>query len=115
MAINQVINGSIRFRSRAELDRDWTLLTRNYLLYTRNNEDASGLAKGNTFQDRFQIGAAWRPVDHNQWNGLARYEYKKVRDDSTSKDATGVSTGEDYRTHIASAHIRTIIRAVRGG
>ncbi|HPH08918.1 MAG: hypothetical protein V9G21_12935 [Methylotenera sp.] len=88
-----------------KLDRDWTLLTRNYLLYTRNNEDASGLAKGNTFQDRFQIGAAWRPVDHNQWNGLARYEYKKVRDDSLAKDATGVSTGEDYRTHIASAHM----------
>ena len=88
-----------------KLDRDWTLLTRNYLLYTRNNEDASGLAKGNTFQDRFQIGAAWRPVDHNQWNGLARYEYKKVRDDSLAKDATSVATGEDYRTHIASAHM----------
>ena len=88
-----------------KLDRDWTLLTRNYLLYTRNNDDASGNSKGNILQDRFQIGAAWRPVDNNKLNGLARYEYKKVRDDSLIDAITGVSTGEDYRTHIVSAHM----------
>ena len=88
-----------------KLDRDWTLLTRNYLLVTRNNEDTSGNNKGNTFQDRFQIGAAWRPVDHNQWNGLARYEYKKVRDKSITDDPITGNMGEDYHSHIVSAHM----------
>ncbi len=80
-----------------KLDRDWTLLTRNYLLVTQNNEDSQGLSKGNTLQDRYQIGMAWRPVDNNKVNGLARYEYKMVRDKSQAD-------GENYRTHIVSAH-----------
>lgn len=88
-----------------KLDRDWTLLTRNYLLYTRNNDDASGNSRGNTFQDRFQIGAAWRPVDHNQWNGLARYEFRKVRDDSFTADPLTGNVGEDFHSHIMSAHM----------
>lgn len=81
-----------------KLDRDWTLLTRNYLLYTANNENAAGAKVGDTIQDRFQIGAAWRPVDNNKLNGLARYEYKMARDKSQA-------TGDDYRTHIVSAHM----------
>lgn len=88
-----------------KLDRDWTLLTRNYLLYTQNHDDASNNSKGNTLQDRFQIGAAWRPVDHNKLNGLARYEYKKVRDDSIAYDALTGNVGEDYHSHIFSAHM----------
>lgn len=87
-----------------KLDRDWTLLTRNYLLVTRNNDDSSGNSKGNALQDRFQIGAAWRPVDHNQWNALARYEYKKVRDKSITPDLITGNAGEDYRSHIISTH-----------
>jgi len=81
-----------------KLDRDWTLLSRNYLLFTENNEDSNGDKRGNTLQDRFQIGMAWRPVDTNKVNGLARYEYKLVRDDAQA-------TGEDYDTHIVSAHM----------
>ena len=81
-----------------KLDRDWTLLARNYLLYTANNQDAAGLAQGDAFQDRFQIGAAWRPVDNNKVNGLMRYEYKMARDKSQA-------TGDDYDTHIVSTHL----------
>lgn len=88
-----------------KLDRDWTLLTRNYLLYTQNHDDANNNSKGNTLQDRFQIGAAWRPVDNNKLNGLARYEYKKVRDDSIAYDALTGNVGEDYYSHIVSAHM----------
>ncbi len=80
-----------------KIDRDWTILSRNYLLYTDNNDDRQGLKRGNTFQDRFQLGLAWRPVDNNKLNGLARYEYKMVDDKSQAQ-------GEDYRTHIVSAH-----------
>ncbi len=80
-----------------KLNRDWTVLSRNYLLFTDNNDDRQGLQRGNTFQDRFQVGLAWRPVDHNKVNGLMRYEYKLVDDESQAQ-------GEDYRTHIVSTH-----------
>lgn len=80
-----------------KLNRDWTVLTRNYLLFTDNNDDRQGQKRGNTLQDRFQLGLAWRPVDHNKVNGLMRYEYKLVDDDSQLQ-------GEDYRTHIVSTH-----------
>jgi hypothetical protein len=79
-----------------KIDRDWTMLARNYLLYQNNNDS------GTKLEDRFQIGAAWRPVDHNRWNALARYEYKTVNDKTTS---AGVSTnGDNYRAHIVSLH-----------
>ncbi|MED5613521.1 hypothetical protein [Janthinobacterium sp. P210005] len=81
-----------------KLSRDWTLLARNYLLYTRNNDDASGAPVGNVLQDRAQLGFAWRPVDDNRFNGLARYEYKTVRDQSQID-------GDNYRAHIVSTHL----------
>lgn len=80
-----------------KLNQDWTVLTRNYLLFTDNNDDRQGQKRGNTLQDRFQLGLAWRPVDHNKVNGLMRYEYKLVDDDSQVQ-------GENYRTHIISTH-----------
>lgn len=81
-----------------KLDRDWTILARNYLLLTRNQDNASGIAIGNSLQERAQLGFAWRPVDNNRVNGLARYEFKKVRDDAQIE-------GEHYRAHILSAHL----------
>lgn len=81
-----------------KLSRDWTFLARNYLLYTRNNDDASGAPIGNVLQDRAQLGFAWRPVDDNRLNGLARYEYKTVRDQSQID-------GDNYRAHIVSTHL----------
>lgn len=81
-----------------KLDRDWTLLARNYLLYTNNNENADSSERGNTLQDRLQLGAAWRPVDNNVLNGLMRYEYRTVKDQSQL-------AGEDYRSHIVSTHL----------
>ena len=81
-----------------KLDRDWTVLARNYLLYARNHDDSAGAPVDNSMQDRAQLGFAWRPVDHNQFNGLARYEVKIVR------DAIGAS-GENYIAHIISTHL----------
>ena len=79
-----------------KIDRDWTLLARNYLLVQNNNDAVAGVS-GKKLEDRFQIGAAWRPVDHNRWNSLMRYEFKKVSDRS-------VVAGEDYQSHIVSLH-----------
>jgi long-subunit fatty acid transport protein len=76
-----------------KLSRDWTFLARNYLLY-QDNKDA-----GTRLEDRLQVGAAWRPVDHNRWNTLARYEFKTVRDAGTANPLA-----ENYRAHIVSVH-----------
>jgi hypothetical protein len=81
-----------------KISQDWTLLTRNYLMLQINHDDASGNPIGNTFQDRAQIGFAWRPRDNNLVNGLARYEYKTVRDHSQVN-------GDDYVAHILSGHL----------
>jgi hypothetical protein len=81
-----------------KLNRDWTLLTRNYALYTRNHDNASGAPVGNVLQDRAQLGFAWRPVDHNQVNALARYEFKTVKDHAQTE-------GDNYTAHILSTHV----------
>ena len=80
------------------LDRNWTLLARNYMLFNRYHSDAQGLPKGNVFQDRFQLGAAWRPADDSRWAGLFRYDYKIDRDNS-------LVGATNYYAHIASANL----------
>jgi hypothetical protein len=76
-----------------KLDRDWTLLARNYLLATAYS------AKGDVLQDRAQLGLAWRPVDHNRFNALAKIEHKQER------DASNAAVGDlQSRAWIASAH-----------
>ncbi len=80
-----------------KLSRDWTLLARNYAFY----QDGSAL--GTRLENRFQIGGAWRPVDHNRWNMLSRYEFKTVRD-QTRVSASSALAPENYRAHILSLH-----------
>jgi len=76
-----------------KLDRDWTLLARNYLLRT------DYAARGDVLQDRAQVGLAWRPVDHNRFNALAKLEHKLERDGSNA------AVGElRSRAWIASTH-----------
>jgi hypothetical protein len=78
-----------------KLDDDWTLLLKNYLLTQFNRDDAAGAAMGDMHQERFLAGFAWRPVEHNQVNALARYEFKSIDDKSQP-------LGEQYEAHIAS-------------
>jgi hypothetical protein len=78
-----------------KMDRDWTFLARNYLLINKFDN-------GSRIQDRLQIGAAWRPVDHNRFNALGRYEYKTQRD--SRPVSTGVTPEDTYRAHIFSVH-----------
>jgi len=92
-----------------KLNRDWTLLVRNYMLInsyastpaTSNNglalpvvTTASGYR---ALQNRFQVGAAFRPVDSNRWDALTKYEYK------TSRNADGL-LGLREQVHMASLH-----------
>ncbi len=93
----------VQFMLARKLSRDWTLLSRNYLLSTRYD------ARGDVLQDRFQLGVAYRDTDRNRINALARYEYKLERDESglTLMDG-GIVDGssQDVRTraHIVSTH-----------
>ncbi len=76
-----------------KLDRDWTLLARNHYLRTDYT------ARGDVLQDRAQLGLAWRPVDHNRFNALAKIEHKLER------DASNAAAGDlQSRAWIASTH-----------
>jgi FimV-like protein len=76
-----------------KLDRDWTLLARNYLLQTKYDRG------GEVFQDRAQLGLAYRDTDTNRVNALAKVEYK-VEEDSSNALLGDLSS----RAWIASAH-----------
>ena len=65
-----------------KINRDWTFLGRNYLLQT------DYAAHGGVFQDRVQLGAAYRDTDTNRVNALGKYEYK------TEVDASNAAVGE---------------------
>ncbi len=91
----------LQFLAARKLNRDWTVLARNYLLRTVY------AARGDVLQDRFQVGVAYRDTDTNRINALARYEYKLEKDESgMDGSGFGSDTGQDIRTsaHIVSAH-----------
>lgn len=66
-----------------KLDRDWTLLVRDYV--NRISPAASGAA--DRFQNRFQLGFAYRPVDHNRFDALGLFERKIDTDRVARTDA----------------------------
>ncbi|MDO9404673.1 MAG: hypothetical protein Q7T87_11640 [Polaromonas sp.] len=59
-----------------KLDRDWTLLAREYASII-NPRNALGVDR---LQSRFQVGFAYRPVDNNKFDALGLYERKTDRD-----------------------------------
>jgi hypothetical protein len=76
-----------------KLDRDWTLLGRNYLLKTNY------AARGDVLQDRLQVGLAYRETDTNRINALGKVEYK------FEQDASNAAVGElRSRAFIVSTH-----------
>jgi hypothetical protein len=89
-----------------KLARDWTGLVRNYYLRQYNNQDSLGTPLADGWQDRFQIGFAYRPVDHNKLDVLSKYEYLTENNiNSGSVDENGQPTGgERARAHILSTH-----------
>jgi hypothetical protein len=59
-----------------KLDRDWTLLARDQLLFT------DYAARGDVLQNRAQAGVAYRDTDTNRINALAKVEHKYESDSS---------------------------------
>lgn len=55
-----------------KLDRNWTLLARDYV----NRVQPRIALAGDRFQNRFQVGFAYRPVDNNQFDALGVFERK---------------------------------------
>jgi hypothetical protein len=72
---------------------NWTGLIRNYMLFTDDQSRA-----GSQLQNRFQIGAAYRPLETNNLDLLLRYENKLERNDELAVD-------EDRRVDILSASL----------
>jgi hypothetical protein len=76
-----------------KLDRDWTLLGRNYLLRT------DYVDRGDVLQNRAQLGLAYRDTDTNKVNALAKIEFKQ------EADASNATVGElKTRALMASSH-----------
>ena len=65
-----------------KLDRDWTLLARDYLLKT------DYVDRGDIVQNRAQLGVAYRDTDTNRVNALAKVEWKDESDASNADVGT---------------------------
>ena len=93
-AQNEAFNTTLwQVMAARKINRDWTFLARNYLLQTDYQD------RGGVFQDKVQVGLAYRDTDTNRINALAKYEYKTEQDDS---NATLGSVSS--RAHIISTH-----------
>jgi hypothetical protein len=88
-----------------KLNRDWTLLARDYALVQFNRAHRGSTVspaplgtslRDRSWQNRFQLGAAYRPVDSNRFNALAKVEYKTE---------VNINYQDEYRkAWIASTH-----------
>jgi hypothetical protein len=89
-----------------KLDRDWTLLGKNYWSVT----DARSQVGGRKTQDRAIAGIAYRQTDTNLVNALARYEFRVEKDSLLGGDASqsvnAFNAGQlwDRQAHIVSLH-----------
>lgn len=74
-----------------KLDRDWTLIAREYLnLVDPKNGSAD------TRQNRLQVGFAYRPVDNNKFDALGLYEQKTDKSTDRDSDTNIVSLRANY-------------------
>ncbi|MDR7096785.1 hypothetical protein [Hydrogenophaga laconesensis] len=76
-----------------KIDRDWSFLARN----TLSLQNARHAGAYDQWQDRFQIGVAYRQTDLNRINALGLYELRAENDENP---------GVDYRrtSHAVSLH-----------
>lgn len=79
-----------------KLTRDWTALARNHYLL---NDFGGNTAK--RYENRFQLGLAYRDTDTNRVNTLFRYEYWKRRDPILQANPMEPQA-DGYAKHIAS-------------
>jgi hypothetical protein len=76
-----------------QLDAAWTVLAQNYLSITENRA-----GDGRKLEDRFIIGAAYRPIETNTYNMLTRYEHR------TEQDSLPSATQPKRDVNIVSVH-----------
>jgi hypothetical protein len=77
-----------------KLDKDWSAIVRNMFLYTH---DKWNTGAGDQTQNRFQLGVAYRDLETNKFNALARMEYR-------TDISTAIADLKDSTTTIASLH-----------
>lgn len=85
-----------------KVSRDWTVLARNY--YLLNDYDS---ALQDSYEDRFQLGFAYRDTDTNRVNVLGKYEYWTRRDQALAgllDDDDFFAGYKGYDKHVASVH-----------
>jgi hypothetical protein len=74
-----------------KLDRDWTLIAREYLNFV---DPKNGSA--DTRQNRLQVGFAYRPVDNNKFDALGLYEQKLDKSTDRDSDTNIISLRANY-------------------
>lgn len=79
-----------------KLDRDWTLLARDYF----NQVKPRTAAGSDTRQNRFQVGFAYRPVDSNRFDALGMLEHRSEKTGATTdaidRDVSIISLRSNY-------------------
>lgn len=93
-----------------KIDTDWSLLARSII---SDSKGQGANASSDRLLSRQQIGVAYRPVDQDEWNALARYEHKAERVNgagsvlgSVSGNAFGSNANQPgtYTADIVSSH-----------
>lgn len=74
-----------------KLDRDWTLIAREYVNLIDPKNGAA-----DTRQNRFQVGFAYRPVDNNKFDALGLFEQKSDKSSDKDSDTNIVSLRANY-------------------
>ena len=77
------------------------------LAYAKSESGAVGIGAGRQ-QTRVQLGGAYRPVNTDRWNALARYEYRGG--DVPSSFVGGVDLGARDRVHLFSGDLNYALR-----
>ena len=74
-----------------KLDRDWTLIAREYFNLVNPKNGTS-----DTRQNRFQVGFAYRPVDNNKFDALGLFEQKTEKTADRDSDTNIISVRANY-------------------
>jgi hypothetical protein len=77
-----------------KLDANWSAIARELYMYTHDRWDTGN---GDQKQNRFQLGVAYRDAQTNQFNGLARMEYR-------TDISTALADLKDSKVGIFSLH-----------
>ena len=94
-----------------KIDADWSLLARSLISDSKGQGANAG---NNRLLSRQQVGVAYRPVDQDEWNALARYEHKNERTSGTGSVAGAASSNVfegnanlpgNYAANIVSGHV----------